>query len=96
MTKLDVLSGQEKIKIGVAYEFGGEIHNDYTFNSKVFSNCSVVYEEMAGWCDDIGRVKEYRHLPANAKKYIERIEQLIEVPISKISVGSSREQTISK
>jgi len=96
MTKLDVLSGQEKIKIGVAYEFGGEIHNDYTFNSKVFSNCSVVYEEMVGWCDDIGRVKEYRHLPANAKKYIERIEQLIEVPISKISVGSSREQTISK
>ncbi len=94
MTKLDVLSGLKKIKIGISYEYEGNVYEDYPFNSKVFSNCGVVYEEMDGWQEDIGKIREYRHLPSNAKKYIERIEQLIEVPVSKVSVGSSREQTI--
>jgi len=94
MTKLDVLSGLKKIKIGISYEYEGNVYEDYPFNSKVFSNCGVVYEEMEGWQEDIGKIREYRHLPSNAKKYIERIEQLIEVPVSKVSVGSSREQTI--
>lgn len=96
MTKLDVLSGLEKIKIGIAYEFGGNVYGDYTMNSKIFSNCGVVYEEMDGWREDIGKAREYRHLPENAKKYIEKIEQLTEVPITKVSVGSSREQIISR
>jgi len=96
MTKLDVLSGLKKIKIGLSYEFEGKNYEDYTFSSKVFSNCGVVYEDAEGWTEDISKVTEYRYLPVNAKKYIERIEQLIEVPITKISVGSSREQTISR
>jgi adenylosuccinate synthase len=96
MTKLDVLSGMKKIKIGVAYEFEGDVYHDYTFNSKVFSNCNVVYEEMDGWQEDLGKITEYRNLPDNAKKYIERVEQLIEAPVTKVSVGTSREQTISK
>ncbi|HNS32075.1 MAG TPA: adenylosuccinate synthetase, partial [bacterium] len=52
MTKLDVLSGLKKIKIGISYEYEGNVYEDYPFNSKVFSNCGVVYEEMEGWQED--------------------------------------------
>ena len=94
LTKLDVLSGIKKIKIGVAYEYEGEIYNEYPFNSKVFSNCKVIYEEMDGWDEDISNVKDYKDLPANAKKYIGRIEEIIGAKIKFVSVGSSRSQTI--
>lgn len=96
MTKLDVLSGLKKIKLGMAYNFEGAVYNDYPLNTKVFAGCGVVYEEVDGWDEDIGKVKSYGELPLNARKYIEKIEQITEVPITKISVGSSREQTISK
>jgi len=94
ITKLDVLSGFEKIKIGIAYEYEGEIYRDYPFNSRVFSNCNVMYEEVDGWSEDISKVKNYKELPLKAKKYLEKIEDLIETKISLVSVGSSREQTI--
>jgi len=94
MTKLDVLTGIEKIKIAVAYKFDGKLYKDYPFNAKVFSSCDVVYEELDGWSGDISTVKNYNELPANAKKYIERIEEIVGVPITGISVGSSREQMV--
>ena len=96
MTKLDVLSGLKRIKIGVGYEFKGNVYNDYPVNTGVFSGCDVVYEEIDGWNEDIGKVKSYGKLPLNARRYIERIEKITGVPITKISVGSSREQTIVK
>lgn len=96
MTKLDVLSGLKKIKLGTAYSFNGKIYNDYPLNTKVFGGCDVVYDEVDGWDEDISNVKSYGELPPNARKYIEKIEQILEVPVTKISVGSSREQTISK
>ncbi|MCD6408371.1 adenylosuccinate synthetase, partial [bacterium] len=96
MTKLDVLSGIEKIKIGVAYRYQGKIYEEYPLNPKIFSNCEVIYEEMDGWEDDLSKVKDYSDLPDAAKKYIERIEELVGVKISRISVGSSREQTITR
>jgi len=94
MTKLDVLTGIEKIKIAVAYRFDGRTYKDYPLNTKIFSNCDVVYEEMEGWKEDISKVRRYTELPENARRYIERIEELIGVPITKISVGSSREQMV--
>jgi len=96
ITKLDVLSGLKKLKIGIAYEYNEYIYKNYTFNSKIFSQCNVIYKEVDGWQEDIRTIGQYRHLPVNAKKYIEKIEELIEVPITKISVGSSRLQTISR
>ncbi len=96
LTKLDVLTGFEKIKIGVGYKYGGKIINNYTFNSRVFSNCEVIYEEVNGWKESIGNVRKYKELPKNAKRYIEKIEEKIGTKITKISVGSSREQTIEK
>jgi len=96
MTKLDVLSGLKRIKIGVAYEFRGNVYDDYPVNTGVFAGCGVVYEEVDGWNEDIGKVKSYGKLPLNARRYIEKIEKIAGVPITKISVGSSREQTIVK
>jgi len=94
MTKLDVLTGIEKIKLAVAYRFDGNIYKEYPLNTKIFSRCDVVYEEMDGWKEDISKVRRYTELPENARRYIERIEELIGVPITKISVGSSREQMV--
>lgn len=94
MTKLDVLTGIEKIKISVGYKFDGKVYKDYPFNTKVFSNCDIVYEEMDGWSEDIRGIRKYRDLPVNARRYLERIEEILNVPITMVSVGSSREQMI--
>ncbi len=96
LTKLDVLTGFEKIKIGVGYKYKGEIINFYPFSSKIFSNCEVIYEEVEGWEDDISDFKSYKELPKNVKKYIEKIEEKIGIKIAKISTGSARGQIIEK
>ena len=96
LTKLDVLTGFEKIKIGVAYKYEGKIIENYPLNSKIFSNCNVIYEEIDGWNEDISKVKSYKELPKNAKKYIEKIEEKINVKITKISTGFLREQIIER
>ncbi|MCM8818639.1 MAG: adenylosuccinate synthetase, partial [Candidatus Omnitrophica bacterium] len=96
LTKLDVLSGFEKIKIGVGYKYNDKIINTYPFDSKLFSNCEVIYEEVDGWKEDISSVKRYKDLPKNTQKYIEKIEESIGIKISKVSTGSSRDQTIEK
>jgi adenylosuccinate synthase len=61
---------------------------------KILQNCQPVYEEFDGWWDDLTKIRAYDKLPNNAKKYLRRIEQLLGVPISIISVSPKREQTI--
>ena len=94
LTKLDVLTTVDKIKICVAYKYKGSVINEITTNIKVLQNCQPVYEDIDGWWDDITKIKSYDQLPINAKKYLRRIEELLKVPISLISVGPKREQTI--
>jgi len=94
LTKLDVFTTVEKLKICVAYKHKGEIIKNFTTNIKVLQNCQPVYEELDGWWDDITKVRRYDMLPNNAKKYLAKIEELLKVPISIISVGPKREQTI--
>ena len=94
LTKLDVLTTVEKIKICVAYKYKGSIIKNFTTNMKILQNCEPVYEELDGWWDDITKTRTYDELPNNAKKYLARIEQLLRVPISIVSVGPRREQTI--
>lgn len=94
LTKLDVFTTVEKLKICVAYKYKGSILKDFTTNMKVLQNCEPVYDELDGWWDDITKVRNYDQLPNNAKKYLRRIEELLKVPISIISVGPKREQTI--
>ena len=94
LTKLDVLTTVEKLRICVAYKYKGNIIKNFTTNMKILQNCQPVYEEFDGWWDDLTKIKAYDKLPNNAKKYLRRIEELLKVPISIISVGPKREQTI--
>ena len=94
LTKLDVLTTVEKLKICVAYKHKGNIIKNFTTNMKILQNCEPIYEELDGWWDDLTKIKNYDQLPNNAKKYLRRIEELLKVPISIVSVGPRREQTI--
>jgi adenylosuccinate synthase len=94
MTKLDVLCGMEKIKICTAYKYKGEIIKKFTNSPKILSECEPVYEELDGFDEDISEIKEFDKLPKNAKLYIKRVEELLEVETVMVSVGSKRSQTI--
>lgn len=93
-TKLDILTTINKIKICTAYKYKGNVIRNFTTNIKILQNCQPIYEEFDGWWDDITKVKTYEQLPNNAKKYLRRVEELLKVPISIVSVGPKREQTI--
>ncbi|MBI2558414.1 adenylosuccinate synthase [Candidatus Woesearchaeota archaeon] len=94
LTKLDVFTAIDKLKICVAYKHKGNIIEKFTPNIHILQNCQPLYEELDGWWDDITKVRTYDKLPNNAKKYLKRIEELLGVPISIVSVGPKREQTI--
>lgn len=94
ITKLDVLSGLEEIKLGVGYMNGDKVITDYPYQQNVFYNAEPVYETYAGWSEDITSVRSFDNLPENAKKYITAIEDFIEIPITFISVGPERSQNI--
>lgn len=94
LTKLDVLSGFEKIKICTGYEYGGEVVRELPASLDAFTACRPVYEEMAGWCSDITAAKTLSDLPSRARAYIRRLEELVECPIVLVSVGPAREQTV--
>jgi adenylosuccinate synthase len=94
LTKLDVLTTLKKINICVGYKYKGRSFNNFTTNMKVLQNCDPVYEELDGWWDDLTKIRSYVKLPSNAKKYVSKIEQLLGVPVSIVSVGPRRDQTI--
>ena len=94
ITKLDVLSGLEEIKLGVGYMNGDKVITDYPYQQNVFYNADPVYETYEGWSEDITSVRSFDDLPENAKKYITAIEDFIEIPITFISVGPERNQNI--
>ena len=94
ITKLDVLSGLDEIKLGVGYKNGDEVITDYPYQQDVFYNAEPVYETFEGWSEDITSVKNFDALPENAKKYINAIEKFIEIPITFLSVGPERNQNI--
>lgn len=91
---LDVLTGIDTLKICTAYQYKGEILEDFPASLEVLAECEPVFEEMPGWTEDITNVKSLHELPENARHYLERISQLTEVPLSIFSVGPDRTQTI--
>lgn len=96
ITKLDVLGGLDPIKICTGYELDGEVL-DYPPESTVeFARCNPLYEEIGGWTDDITGAKSYEALPQAVKNYVERIEALLGVKITIVSVGPGREQTVRR
>lgn len=96
LTKLDVLTGLDPVRICVSYNYRGE-NIDYPPElTEELEECSPVYEDLPGWENDLTQVKSFEELPENAKGYVKRLEELMKVPITYISVGPGREQTFKK
>lgn len=91
---LDVLTGFEKIKICTGYKLGDKVIQNFPASLKDLSKCEPIYEEIEGWSEDISEAKSFEELPENAKKYIEKIEELIEIPVKIVSIGPKRSETI--
>jgi adenylosuccinate synthase len=92
MTKADVMSGFETIKICTSYKVDGKECHEIPYNND--SVIEPVYTDMTGWKEDISKIKEYNKLPESLKKYIDYIEKQTGVPITLVSVGPDREETI--
>jgi len=94
MTKLDVLDEQPSIKICVGYRVGNKDIDYFTSEFRKLRTCTPIYEELPGWLTNTSKIQDYRDLPPEAKAYIRRVEKLIKCPISIISVGPDRNQTV--
>ena len=91
---LDVLSGFDEINICVAYELDGKKITYFPSDVDDLARVKPVYESVPGWSEDITQVKSYDALPENARRYLEKISEVVGKPISFVSVGPGREQTI--
>jgi adenylosuccinate synthase len=94
LTHLDVFDNFPSIKICTTYQFNGETLNYFPSDSSILGKCQPVYEELPGWQESISEIRDFEKLPAAAHHYIARLEELLSCPISFISVGPRREQTI--
>lgn len=94
LTKLDVLDGFETLKICVGYELDGERLEYLPTAADQQARCTPIYEEMEGWSESTEGAKGWNDLPANAIKYVKRIEELIECPVALLSTSPKREDTI--
>jgi adenylosuccinate synthase len=94
ITKLDVLSGLEKVKICTGYSYQGRIIEEFPASLRVLEECVPVYEELDCWQEDITAARTLSDLPASARKYLDRVSAVAGVPIALVGVGSKRSQTI--
>ncbi|MDY6903221.1 MAG: adenylosuccinate synthase [Thermodesulfobacteriota bacterium] len=94
ITKLDVLTGLETINICTGYRYQGEIIDDFPADLKALSACEPVYETVPGWSEDISALTDLDALPENTRAYLQRIEELVDVPVNIVSVGAGRDETI--
>ncbi len=94
VTKLDVLDGLDTIKLCTGYKYKDEVLKEFPTDQKVLAECEPIYEEFAGWEEDTSQMKEYDELPENAKKYLDRISELVGAEVSILSVGPKRAQTM--
>ena len=94
ITKLDVLSGLDELKLCIGYNTENKVITDYPYELTILESAEPVYETFDGWSDDISSVKNYDDLPENAKTYLKAIENFIAVPITFISVGPERTENI--
>jgi adenylosuccinate synthase len=94
ITKLDVLDALDRIDVCVAYEHEGRKITDFPTDIIRLEKCRPVYETLPGWKQDITKMTDYRQLPANAKKYLDKLAELAEAKVSLVSVGAERGQII--
>ncbi len=94
LTKLDVLSSLDTVPLCVAYEVDGERVDEMPLTQTGFHHAMPVYEQMPGWFEDISGARTFEDLPANARTYVRRVEELAGARVSAIGVGPGRDQTI--
>jgi adenylosuccinate synthase len=94
ITKLDVLDGLAEIKVCVGYELNGRAVDILPLDADEIAACKPVYETLPGWTDSTAGLTNWEQLPANARRYLERIQQLIGAPIDMVSTGPDRVHTI--
>jgi adenylosuccinate synthase len=96
LTKLDVLSDLDVVKVCVAYDLNGERLDYPPEDTSLLSMCKPIYEDLEGWSDDLTGVKSYEDVPRAARDYVEKLEGMMGVPIKYVSVGPGRAQTFEK
>jgi adenylosuccinate synthase len=94
LTKLDVLSGLDRVPVCVAYEVDGKRYDDIPMTQTEFHHAVPVYEYFDGWWEDISKVQSFDELPANARKYIAAVEEMIGAPVYAVGIGPRRDQTL--
>ena len=96
VTKLDVLTGLDQVPICVAYDVGGERYDEMPMSQSDFHHAKPIYENLPGWSEDISTCRSFEELPANARAYILRVEELIGARVSTIGVGPGRDEIIER
>jgi adenylosuccinate synthase len=94
ITKLDILSGLEKVPVCVAYDVNGVRHDDVPMTQTDFHHARPVYEYLDGWWEDISEAKDVADLPKNAQRYVRAVEDMIGAPVAAIGVGPRRDQIV--
>jgi adenylosuccinate synthase len=94
ITKLDVLSNFERIKVCVAYRYEDTRYDDFPPNQTVFNKCVPVYEELPGWSEDISAARTLDELPGEARGFLGAVEDMVGTEVSWASVGPGREQVV--
>ena len=94
ITKLDVLDGFDTVRVCTGYRCGDEVHLTSPSGAEALERCEPLYEELPGWKESTVGIREFDWLPANARRYLKRIEELVGAPIDIVSTGAEREDTI--
>jgi len=94
LTKLDVLTGFERIPVCVGYRIGDKTYDEMPMTQTEFHHAEPVYEEFPGWDEDISAARSIEDLPKNARRYVEAVEAMTSVPISVVGVGAERDASI--
>ena len=94
LTRLDVLDALDSVKICTGYQADGDILKNFPSDVAILDKCQPIYEELPGWRKETSAIRHIKHLPTQARRYISRLEELLSCPMSIISVGASRDQTI--
>lgn len=94
ITRLDILDELETLKLCVGYKYKGAIMDEFPASLKVLAEVEPVYEELPGWQSDTTSIRNYKDLPLNARRYLERLSEVADIKLGIVSVGPGREQTI--
>jgi adenylosuccinate synthase len=96
ITKLDVLSGLEKVPVCVAYDVDGVRHDEMPMTQSDFHHATPIYEELPGWWEDISGARTFEDLPVNAQRYVLALEEMVGQRVSAVGVGPGREAVVTR